>query len=163
MAWKVSSQNAGASSRSVRFNLLTCAKCARRPASGRLGPAWCSGSPCPARVSDIVGDRHSEAPTATRRGSNGGETDPAVRRLCTVPGVGSVTAVAYVATIDHPHRFPHARQVAGYLGLVPRELSSGEQQRRGPITKAGNTRVRWLLVEAAWTILRTPSRRPEHD
>ena len=60
-----------------------------------------------------MGDRHSEAPTATRRGSNGGETDPAVRRLCTVPGVGSVTAVAYVATIDHPHRFPHARQVAG--------------------------------------------------
>src|SRR5205823_3877768 len=87
--------------------------------------------------------------------------DPAVRRLCTVPGVGPVTAVAYVATIDHPHRFPHARQVAGYLGLVPRERSSGEQQRRGPITKAGNTRVRWLLVEAAWTILRTRTPRTE--
>jgi transposase len=81
--------------------------------------------------------------------------DPAVRRLCTVPGVGPVTAVAYVAALDQPHRFPDARRVAAYLGLVPRESSSGEQRRRGPITKAGNTRVRWLLVEAAWTILRT--------
>jgi len=66
-----------------------------------------------------------------------------------------VTAVAYVAALDQPHRFPDARRVAAYLGLVPRESSSGEQRRRGPITKAGNTRVRWLLVEAAWTILRT--------
>jgi transposase len=67
----------------------------------------------------------------------------------------AVTAAAYVATIDHPNRFPRARQVAGYPGLVPRERSSGKQQLRGPITKAGDTRVRWLLVEAAWTILRT--------
>ena len=44
---------------------------------------------------------------------------------------------------------------------MTRERSSGEQQRRGPITKAGNTRVRWLLVEAAWTILRTRTPRTE--
>lgn len=81
----------------------------------------------------------------------------AVRRLCTVTGIGPVTATAFVATLDHPHRFADARQVAGYLGLVPRELSSGERQRRGSITKAGNTRMRWLLVEAAWTVLRTRS------
>jgi len=51
----------------------------------------------------------------------------------------------------------HAHQLEAYLGLVPREYSSGETQRRGPITKAGHSRVRWLLVQAALSILR---RRP---
>jgi hypothetical protein len=74
----------------------------------------------------------------------------AARRLCTVPGVGPVTAAAVVATLDDVGRFASAGQVAAYLGLVPRERSSGEQQRRGPLTKAGNNRVRWLLVQAAW-------------
>ena len=47
-----------------------------------------------------------------------------------------------------------AHQVEAYLGLVPREYSSGERRCRGRITKAGNGRARWLLVEAAWSILR---------
>jgi transposase len=51
--------------------------------------------------------------------------------------------------------------VEAYLGLVPRELSSGESQRRGRITKAGNTRMRWLLVQAAVSILRC--RDPQTD
>ncbi len=48
---------------------------------------------------------------------------------------------------------PH--QVEAYLGLVPSERSSGERQHKGRITKAGNSRARWLLVEAAWSILRS--------
>ena len=52
---------------------------------------------------------------------------------------------------------PHAHQLEAYLGLVPREYSSGDTQRRGPITKAGHSRVRWLLIQAAVSILR---RRP---
>jgi transposase len=52
-------------------------------------------------------------------------------------------------------RFARASQVAAYVGLVPREWSSGEQQRRGPLTKAGNSRVRWLLVQAAWAYWRS--------
>lgn len=79
----------------------------------------------------------------------------AVRRLCTVPGVGPVTAAAVVATLDNVQRFASAGQVAAYIGLVPRERSSGEQQRRGPLTKAGNRRVRWLLVQAAWAYWRS--------
>ena len=82
------------------------------------------------------------------------EGDPVVRRLCGVVGIGPVTAAAYVAAIDDPHRFCEAGEVASYVGLVPRERSSGEQQRRGRITKAGNSRVRSLLVEAGWTVLR---------
>jgi transposase len=82
--------------------------------------------------------------------------DPRVRRLTTAPGVGPVTATAFVATLDDVGRFRDAHQVMSYLGLVPSERSSGERQHRGRITKAGSPRVRWLLVEAAWRTLRAP-------
>ena len=87
------------------------------------------------------------------------EHDPLVARLTTAPGVGPVTATAFVATLDDVTRFAGAHQVEAYLGLVPTEYSSGEKQRRGAITKAGNPRMRWLLVEAAWGVLR--SKRPD--
>ena len=81
--------------------------------------------------------------------------DPVVRRLDTAPGVGPVTAVAFVATLDRVERFEGAHQVECYLGLVPSERSSGERQHKGAVTKAGNARMRWLLVEAAWSIWRS--------
>jgi transposase len=87
--------------------------------------------------------------------ARGVAANAAARRLCTVPGVGPVTAAAVVATLDDVSRFASAGQVAAYVGLVPRERSSGEQQRRGPLTKAGNSRVRWLLVQAAWAYWRS--------
>jgi transposase len=86
--------------------------------------------------------------------------DERVKRLMTMPEIGPVTAVAYVATLDEAGRFRGAHQVEAYLGLVPREWSSSEVQRRGHITKAGNSRMRWLLVEAAWR-LATHKKRPE--
>jgi transposase len=87
--------------------------------------------------------------------SVGGQTDPVVALLMTAPGVGPITATALVATIDDITRFSSAHQCEAYLGVVPGERSSGEQRRIGPITKAGNRRTRWLLVEAAWRILRS--------
>ena len=86
--------------------------------------------------------------------------DERVKRLMTMPEIGPVTAVAYVATLDEAGRFRGAHQVEAYLGLVPREWSSSEVQRRGNITKAGNSRMRWLLVEAALR-LATHKKRPE--
>ena len=83
--------------------------------------------------------------------------DPRVPRLRSVPSVGPITAAAFLAAIDDVGRFPHAHQLEAYLGLVPREYSSGDTQRRGPITKAGHARPRWLLIQAALSILR---RRP---
>jgi len=80
--------------------------------------------------------------------------DEVARRLMTTPGVGSVIALSFVATLDGVDRFRGPHQVEAYLGLVPREWSSSEVQRRGHITKAGNTRMRWLLVEAARCVLR---------
>jgi transposase len=79
---------------------------------------------------------------------------PVARRLCTVPGVGPITASVFVATLDDVGRFPRAGCVAAYLGLVPSERSSGERQRRGALTKLGNTRARWVLVQAAWAVWR---------
>ena len=78
--------------------------------------------------------------------------DVVVQRLMTVPGVGPIIGTAFVAALDTPTRFSRGRQVASYLGLVPREDSSAERRHRGHITKAGNPRMRWLLVQAAWTI-----------
>lgn len=81
--------------------------------------------------------------------------DPVIKRLRTVPGVGPITATAFVATLDTWERFAGPHQVEAYLGLVPSEKSSGEKQHRGRITKAGNSRARWLLVEAAWSVFRS--------
>jgi transposase len=80
--------------------------------------------------------------------------DAVAHRLCTVPGIGPVTATTFVAVVDSVARFDSAKEVRAYVGLVPRELSSGELRLRGRITKAGNRRLRTLLVEAAWSILR---------
>ena len=56
----------------------------------------------------------------------------------------------------HIDRFPDSKHACAYLGLVPREYSSGERQVRGRITKSGNTRLRCLLIEAAWSIVNYP-------
>jgi transposase len=81
-------------------------------------------------------------------------SDPAVALLATAPSIGPITASAVVATIDDVTRFASAHQFAAFLGLVPGERSSGEKRRVGHITKTGNARVRYLLVEAGWRILR---------
>jgi transposase len=82
------------------------------------------------------------------------ETDVQMKTLCTMPSVGPVTAAAFVATIDDAKRFEGAHQVEAYLGLVPSEMSSGEKQRRGKITKTGNSRMRSLLVQVALSTMR---------
>jgi transposase len=77
------------------------------------------------------------------------------QRLMSCPGVGAITAVAFLSQLDEPKRFKSAKQVRAYLGLVPREHSSGEKCSRGHITKQGGTRMRRLLVQAAWAVLRS--------
>ncbi len=79
---------------------------------------------------------------------------PEVRLLMTHPGVGPVVGLAYVLTIGPPARFARGKQVASYLGLIPREHSSGGRQKLGSISKQGNTFLRTLLVEAAQTAVR---------
>jgi transposase len=86
----------------------------------------------------------------------GAMADPVTTRLMTAPGVGPITALSYRATLDDVRRFRGPGPVTAYLGLVPREASSGDRQRKGGITKAGPGHLRALLVQAAWTVWRTP-------
>lgn len=83
------------------------------------------------------------------------KSDREVALLTTAPSIGPITASAVVSTVDDITRFASAHQFEAFLGLVPGERSSGEKRRIGRITKAGNSRVRYLLVEAAWRIIRS--------
>jgi transposase len=80
--------------------------------------------------------------------------DAGVRTLETVPGVGPRTAETVVAYLGDPKRFASGKQVSAYGGLVPRQYQSGEQDRRGRITRRGPALLRKLLVECAWVMLR---------
>jgi transposase len=82
------------------------------------------------------------------------EENPQAKLLMTQPGVGPNTALAFVLTIGDVGRFGRGKQVASYLGLIPREESSGGRQKLGAITKQGNRMLRSLLVEAAQTAVR---------
>jgi transposase len=83
------------------------------------------------------------------------EKCPAARRLMTHPGVGALTALAFVLIIGDAERFQCGKQVACYLGLVPLEKSSGNRRRLGHITKQGSSLLRFLLVEAAQVTVRS--------
>jgi transposase len=83
-----------------------------------------------------------------------GKADARVQLLDTVPGLGPRTAEAVVAHLDDPKRFKSGKQVAAYGGLVPRQFQSGEDDRRGRITKRGPAILRKLLVQCAWAMLR---------
>ena len=83
------------------------------------------------------------------------EKCPEAQRLQTHPGVGALTALAFVLIIGKADRFQCGKQIASYLGLVPLEKSSGNQRRLGHITKQGNSLLRFLLVEAAQVTVRS--------
>ncbi len=78
---------------------------------------------------------------------------PVTHRLRQVAGVGPLTALCFVLTVETPARFPHTRDVGAYLGLVPRRDQSGLTDKQLPITKAGNVQLRCLLVNCAHYIL----------
>jgi transposase len=85
------------------------------------------------------------------------------RRLMTHPGVGPLTALAFVLILGNANRFHCGKQVASYVGLVPLEESSGNRRRLGHITKQGNSMLRFLLVEAAQvTVRRVPQWRSRY-
>jgi transposase len=91
------------------------------------------------------------------------EENPQAKLLMTQPGVGPNTALAFVLTIGDVSRFPRGKQIASYIGLIPREESSGGRQKLGAITKQGNRMLRSLLVEAAQCAVRyDPGYRKEY-
>jgi transposase len=78
---------------------------------------------------------------------------PVCRRLMTVPGVGPLTSLRFVAAIDDPSRFSTAHRVQSYVGLTPGEHSSSQRERKTGITKAGPSELRRCLVQAAWSVM----------
>lgn len=75
------------------------------------------------------------------------------RRLMTVPGIGPITALAFVTVVDQPERFKRSRSVGAYIGLTPRRYASGEIDRTGRISKCGDQMLRSYLFEAAGVLL----------
>jgi transposase len=85
---------------------------------------------------------------------------PICPRLMTVPGVGPLTALAFVAVIDDVSRFRSSHELEAYLGLTPGETSSSNRVQRTSITKAGSSLVRRCLVQGAWAARHSHKRRP---
>ena len=120
--------------------------------SFRLAP-WASR-----RRSDLLQllDRRSPTIAELTQGiEQAAENRPEAQRLMTHPGVGALTALAFVLIIGETERFRCGKQVASYLGLVPLEESSGDRRRLGHITKQGSSMLRFLLVEAAQAAVRS--------
>jgi len=76
------------------------------------------------------------------------------QRLTTLPGMGLITAMSFLIEIDDFTRFKNSIHFSSYLGLTPGQYSSGEHVRLGHITRQGNSYLRKLLIESAWTVIR---------
>ena len=81
------------------------------------------------------------------------DTDPVAQRLMTIPGIGLLTATALLGTVGHIHAFRRGRHFASWLGLTPREHSSGSRRSLGRITKRGDVYLRCLLTHGARAVL----------
>ena len=90
-------------------------------------------------------------------------TIPAVEHLLSVPGIGRLTATALVAFVAEIYRFPSGRHFASYLGITPREHSSGNRRRLGHISKQGDTYLRMLLIHGARSCLAAAKRYKKKD
>lgn len=88
---------------------------------------------------------------------------PVIGRLCTIPGIGLLTATALVGFVGEAGRFASARHLASYLGLTPREHSSGSRRYLGRISKHGDSYLRTLLIHGGRAVLSAARRRKDHD
>ena len=80
-------------------------------------------------------------------------------RLETIPGIGPIIASALAASVTDPEVFKNGRELAAWIGLVPRQTSTGGKQRLGKISKQGDQYLRWLLVAGAMSVIRHAKRR----
>jgi len=102
----------------------------------------------------IIDQLTTQIRAATKKLDEIAEQHPVCTRLMSVPGVGTVTAVRFLAALDDATRFRNAHAMQSYVGLTPGEHSSSERQQRTSITKAGPAPLRRVLIQAAWTAIR---------
>jgi transposase len=123
---------------------------------GPAGRAWLAGLPLRPAHRQIV-DRYlalldaveADVRATTAAIAAEATADPDARLLMTVPGVGPLTALLFLAEVGDVHRFPDARHLVSYAGLAPRVRASGDRTRLGSITKQGSPWLRWVFAEAA--------------
>jgi transposase len=113
------------------------------------------GEPATTRCAGVAGSTQPDNRGTYSAIEQEAEKSPPAQRLRTHPGVGALTALAFVLIIGEADRFHCGKQVASYLGLVPLEDSSGDRRRLGHITEQGNSQLRFLLVEAAQVTVRS--------
>jgi len=104
------------------------------------------------RILMVIEALNGQIAAAAKELADLAEKNELTHRLMSVPGVGPVTAVRFVAAIDKVERFPNGSYVASYLGLTPGENTTGFKTKRTRLTKAGAPEVRWALGQAAWSV-----------
>lgn len=123
---------------------------------GSAGRAWLATIALPAGTRpvlasclEMIDQCSQQIRVQEKRLKDSAQTDPRVRWLTSIPGIGPYSALVLLAEIGPIGRFSNKRQLYSYAGLVPRLRQSAERTRSGRITRAGSPRLRWILVEAA--------------
>jgi len=106
------------------------------------------------------GSLHAEISVAEQRIHAWHRSSETSQRLATIPGIGPIIATALTASITDPAVFKNGRELAAWIGLVPRQNSTGGKERLGRISKQGDQYLRWLLVAGAMAVIRQAKR---HD
>jgi transposase len=102
---------------------------------------------------DAAGALRDQLTILEKRVRDAARQDPACRRLMTMPGVGAVVALTFRAAVDRPERFSSSKAIGPCFGLTPRRCQSGETDRSGAISRAGDASVRVALFEAAHVLM----------
>jgi len=106
-----------------------------------------------AAMGEHIADLDAKLTAAERQLLEQHKRNPVSQRLAAIPGVGPITAITMALSVN-PANFESGRHFAAWLGLTPRERSTGGKQRLGRISKAGNERLRQLLVVGATAVIR---------
>ena len=116
-------------------------------------------------VSDLAGDWRQlddRIETVTDEVETLAKNDDSCRRVMTVPGIGPIISSAMVAAIGNGSAFSRGRDYSAWLGLVPKQMSTGDRTILGRISKRGNSYLRMLFIQAARVILVRPANWPKH-
>ena len=106
-------------------------------------------------------DLESRIERVTHRVDRVYRAHPVCRKLAAVPGIGPLTATALLATVGRPQAFHNGRHLAAWLGLVPRQYSSGGKELLGGLSKRGSRYVRTLLIHGARAVVQRAERRTD--
>jgi transposase len=109
---------------------------------------------CLTSLAEALATVEREAASNERRIHAWHRSDAASRNLESIPGIGPIIATALVASVSDPSIFKSGREMAAWIGLVPKQNSTGGKERRGKISKQGDKYLRWLLVAGAMSVIR---------